>query len=100
MVLTAKETAVAAGGLVASALPTGFQLAEGPDMATSLANAIFEGDKGAARIWGGAAFLLAAAVLGGAAVVGPLNGTYGHLSLGGGFACLMMALVVVVEGGR
>ncbi|WP_115863378.1 hypothetical protein [Halorussus litoreus] len=100
MTLTSKETTALVSSFVAAGLPTTFQLADGGNLAASFANAVFEGDRDAARIWGGALFALAALMLGGAAVIGPLNGTYGQLSLAGGVASLMLGIIVVVEGGQ
>jgi len=100
MTLTSKETTALASSLLASGVPTVFQAVEGGNLTVSFANAIFEGDQGAARLWGGFGFALAALALIGAAIVGPLNGTYGQLALAGGVASLMLGVVVVIEGGQ
>ncbi|WP_158055972.1 hypothetical protein [Halorussus halophilus] len=100
MTLTAKETTVAGSSVLAAGLPTLFSLASGGDLTASFANVVFEGDRGAARLWGGFGFGIISLVLIGAAVLGPLNGTYGHLSLALGIASLCLGGIVVVEGGR
>src|SRR6056297_3574002 len=100
MTLTSKETTALAASGLASGIPTLFQLADGGNLTASFANAVFEGDRETARLWGGFGFGLVALALLAAAVVGPLNGTYGQLSLAGGVASLMLGLIVVVEGGQ
>jgi hypothetical protein len=100
MTLTSKESTALASSLLSAGIPTVFQLADGGNLATSLANAVFEGDHGAARLWGGFLFSIAALTLAGAAIIGPYNGTAGQFCLAAGVAALALAVIVVVEGGR
>lgn len=98
--LTSKETTVAGTSILAAGVPTLFLLTDGEDLTTRLANEVFEGDKGSARLWAGFGFAVCALILGGAAVIGPFNGFRGFASLAAGIASLMLALAVIVEGGR
>lgn len=100
MTLTAKETTVAASSLLSTGITTAFSLADGGSLMAGFADAVFEGDRGAARLWSGFGFGIAALVLGGAAVLGPLNGTSGFLTLAAGAAALGLAAICIVEGGR
>lgn len=100
MTLTSKESTALASSLLSAGIPTAFQLADGGRLATSLANAVFEGDRSAARLWGGFLFGIAALTLAAAAVIGPYNGTAGQFCLAAGVASVMLAVIVVVEGGQ
>lgn len=100
MTLTSKESTALGASLLAAGIPTGFQLADGGNLAAGLANAVFEGDRESARLWGGFLFSVAALMLGAAAVIGPFNGTRGQFCLAAGVASLMLAIIVIIEGGR
>jgi len=100
MTLTAKETTVAATSLLSTGATSLFASASGGDLTTQFANAVFEGDRGAARLWAGAGFVAFGAILVAAAAYGPFNGTSGFSILSLGMACIGMAIIAVVEGGQ
>lgn len=100
MTLTAKETTVAATSLLSTGVTALFANASGGRLTTQFANAVFEGDRGSARLWAGAGFIIAGAVLAGAAVFGPFNGTSGFTLLALGMACVGLAITAVVQGGQ
>lgn len=100
MTLTAKETTVAGTSLLSTAVTALFAIANGGRLTSQFADAVFEGDREAARLWAGLGFLVSGLVLAGAAVFGPFNGTTGFLTLSLGMASLGLAIIAVVQGGR
>ncbi len=99
MVLTAKES-IAGGSALLSTITTGaFAATSSDDLVAGLADAVFEGDRGAAKMWAAAGLLLSGLALGSLAVFGPLNGTRGFGSLSFGATFIGLAAYTALDGG-
>jgi len=94
MALQVSEKNAMIGAGVASGLPV--LLSAGginiEDRLVDVANAVFEGDVGAASMVTGGAFSLTGLGLIAAAWVGPLRGTYGMLAMGFGVGFAMLGV--------